>query len=123
MKSQHFRCNFIFLDMITYTYRIEVLSMQISERIKYFRQMKNMTVNKLANKAGISQSYLRDLELGNKQPTVEYLTYICDALNISLKRFFTDDNEESEITKLIDELNDEQREGLINFLKIMLNRS
>lgn len=109
------------LDMITYSYRIEVLSVHFSERIKYFRQMKNMTVNKLANMAGISQSYLRDLELGNKQPTIEYLTYICDALGISLKRFFSDDNEENEIIKLIDELNTEQRESLVHFLKAMLN--
>lgn len=63
--------------------------MNVGERIKYFREQKNITVNKLANLAGVSQSYLREIELGNKQPTVEYLEYICWALNISLKDFFT----------------------------------
>lgn len=66
--------------------------MNVGERIKYFREERNITVNKLANLAGISQSYLREIELGNKQPTVEYLEYICWALNISLRDFFSVDD-------------------------------
>ena len=65
--------------------------METGKRITYFRTQKNYSVNKLANLAGISQSYLRDVELGNKNPTIEILSYICDALNISLKDFFDDD--------------------------------
>ncbi|HBI60973.1 MAG TPA: hypothetical protein DDY31_07150, partial [Lachnospiraceae bacterium] len=49
---------------------------------------KNYSVNKLANLAGISQSYLRDIKLGNKNPTVELLSWICEALELSLKDFF-----------------------------------
>ena len=45
----------------------------VGARIKELRIKSGLTVNGLANKAGISQSYLRDIELGNKQPTVEYL--------------------------------------------------
>ena len=59
--------------------------MNIGEKITYYRKKKNYSVNKLANLAGISQSYLRDIELGNKNPTIEFLSYICEALNISLK--------------------------------------
>lgn len=62
--------------------------MNISERIISLRTSKNLTTNKLANMAGISQSYLRDIELGVKNPTVEMLRYICDALGISLQTFF-----------------------------------
>ena len=65
--------------------------MNIGEKITYYRKKKNYSVNKLANLAGISQSYLRDIELGNKNPTIEFLSYICEALNISLKDFFDDD--------------------------------
>ena len=95
--------------------------MNIGARIAYFRKKKNITVNKLANLSGVSQSYLRDLELGKKQPTVEYLSYICDALEISLKRFFSDDEGDCEIMRLIDMLNDNQRECLTEFLKCMLD--
>ena len=40
--------------------------MDIAARIKFFREQKGYTVNKLANLAGISQSYLRSVELGQK---------------------------------------------------------
>ena len=70
--------------------------MDVGKRISFFREQKGMTVNKLANKAGISQSYLRSIELEEKNPTVEFLSYICEALDISLKEFF-DDNVEHEL--------------------------
>lgn len=62
--------------------------MNIGSLIKQFRLNQQYSVNKLANLSGISQSYLRDIELGNKNPTVEILSYICEALNISLADFF-----------------------------------
>ena len=65
--------------------------MDIARRIITLRTSRKITTNKLANMAGISQSYLRESELGNKNPTVEILSYICDALNISLKEFFTEE--------------------------------
>ena len=40
--------------------------MDIGYLIKQFRTSKGYSVNKLANMSGISQSYLRDVELGNK---------------------------------------------------------
>ncbi len=64
--------------------------MEVGQRIKELREAKGLTVNRLANMAGISQSYLRDVELGNKNPTVETLSYFCDALGITLGEFFVD---------------------------------
>lgn len=93
----------------------------VSGRIKYFRIQKGLTVNALANLAGISQSYLRDIELGNKKPTVEYLEYICDALGISLTAFFDEENEGEHLTKLTDSLSSAQRRALIEFLEKMIN--
>lgn len=94
--------------------------MEVGERIKYFRQKKGITVNKLANISGISQSYLRDIELGNKQPTVEYLSYICEALGVSLSYFF-DDSDESDIDALITRLTSSQKEALRTFLESMID--
>lgn len=73
--------------------------MDITTRLTYFRTSKGYTVNKLANISGISQSYLRDIELGNKKPTVEVLSLLCDALEISLLDFFDD----STLTRLTDD--------------------
>lgn len=66
--------------------------MEISERIITLREARGFSTNKLANRAGISQSYLREIEMGKKNPTVEILSYICDALNVSLSDFFAEDN-------------------------------
>jgi transcriptional regulator with XRE-family HTH domain len=97
--------------------------MEIGSRITYFRNIKQYTVNKLATKAGISQSYLRDVELGNKKPTVEVLSYICQALNISLSDFFDDQTQnklsDDPLLTEIYKLNSEQRSALRCFLNTL----
>lgn len=65
--------------------------MDIAKRIKFFREQKNYTVNKLENLSGISQSFLRDLELSNKRLTVETIHVLCDTLGISLRDFFDEE--------------------------------
>lgn len=94
--------------------------MDIGERIRHFRTQKGITVNKLANLAGISQSYLRDLELGTKQPTIEYLSYICDALGIDLVTFFDESKAGDELYALIRALSPEEQRTLIAFIKTVV---
>ena len=94
--------------------------MDIGKRITYFRTQKNYSVNKLATDAGISQSFLRDVELGNKNITVEYLSYICEALGITLADFFTDNTSDflssNPIYAKIYQLTGKQQEMLLAFL-------
>ena len=94
--------------------------MNVGERIRYFRTLKGYTTNKLANLSGISQSYLRDVELGNKNPTSETLSYVCDALNISLQDFFNENTQNAIQNDLLIEkiyqLSEEQRNALLVFL-------
>lgn len=97
--------------------------MDIAKRIKFFREQKNYTVNKLANLSGISQSFLRDLELSNKKPTVETIRVLCDTLGISLRDFF-DEEFENEIrndslTQAIYRLTPQQKKKLTEFLLLL----
>lgn len=92
--------------------------MDVGKRIVDLRLKKGLSTNKLANLAGISQSYLRDIELGKKQPTVEYLGYICDALKISLKDFF-DEEKDKELEISISKLSEIQQSKLIDFLNTL----
>ena len=85
--------------------------MDVGKRITFLREKKGITVNKLANLSGVSQSYLRDIELGNKQPTIEYLEYICYGLDISLKDFFDTDNDKLN-SDTISKLTEKQRKKL-----------
>ena len=95
--------------------------MELHKRITYLREQKGITVNKLANLAGISQSFLREIELVNKRPTIETLSYICDALEISLKDFFDDDLfkqfPENELLNEIYKLTPEQRKLFLQLLR------
>lgn len=92
--------------------------MDIGKRIIGIREKQNITTNKLANKAGISQSYLREIEMGGKNPTVEILSYICDALNISLKEFFSNDTAaiEPSLISAVEKLNSAEQLKLADFI-------
>ena len=87
---------------------------EVGRRIKYFREKKNWKQNELANKAGVSPTYIYQLERGLKSVTVEYLGYICNALGISLEEFFRSDSAETETP--LDALTDDQRKLLNAFL-------
>lgn len=63
----------------------------VGKRLRYFRELRKMNRNELANAAGVSPTYIYQLEKGEKSPTIEYLGYICEALNISLCDFFNND--------------------------------
>lgn len=95
----------------------------ISDRISYFRTMRGFTVNKLANLAGISQSYLRDIELGkNTNPTIDVIFCLCQSLGISLCEFFdepTNHTVSNSLIKEIELLNLSQQEQLRQFLHIL----
>lgn len=94
--------------------------MTVNERITQLRTSKGWSVNKLANMAGISQAYLRDIELGNKKPSVEIVSLICGALKISLATFFSYDNEDiltqDPLIEKIYLMTPEQRKALATFI-------
>ena len=95
--------------------------MEVGKRIRQLREMRGVTVNKLANIAGLSQSFLREIELGNKVPTVETLSYFCDTLEISLSEFFSEDTPAiNPILKTsIMKLNTQQQIRLAEFLNCL----
>lgn len=64
----------------------------ISKRILQLCDEYNITINKLANLAGITQSTLNDVVHGKtKNPTIKTIYYICFGLGIELKDFFDSD--------------------------------
>lgn len=92
--------------------------MNVAQRIRSLREARGITTNKLANLAGISQSHLREIELGQRNPTVETLSYFCDALGISLSEFFQEEDREVNpfLMSAIRGLSDEQQLRLADFL-------
>ncbi|MDE7399761.1 MAG: helix-turn-helix domain-containing protein [Oscillospiraceae bacterium] len=94
--------------------------MNVAQRLTFLREKKGITTNKLANLAGISQSHLREIEMGKRSPTVETLSYFCDALGIDLAEFFSDDMRLNPfLATALKQISDEQQQTLAVFLKTM----
>ncbi|MBQ4443374.1 MAG: helix-turn-helix transcriptional regulator [Clostridia bacterium] len=91
----------------------------VGARIRQLREERKMNRNELANKAGVSPTYIYQLEKGEKSPTVEYLGYICDALSVSLHEFFSANTNgaDGKIDFSLATLTQEQK----NFLELFLN--
>lgn len=87
----------------------------VGKRIKLLREKKNLTKNALANNAGVSPTYIYQLEEGLKSPTIEYLDHICWGLGISLNEFFAEDETSIKEDKIA-KLSDTQKQLLNDFL-------
>lgn len=97
--------------------------MEIGKRIIDLREKKGWTTNRLANACGLSQSFLRSVELEEKGISVESLSLVCDALGISLRDFFdrprSAESPESSLERRVRSLTPRQRGSLLAFLEAM----
>ena len=91
--------------------------MDISKRLISLRQQCGYTQNGLAERAGVSQSHLRRVELGQADITVNHLELLCDAMSISLKDFFNEASSEDEISIALSKLSPKQKKLLLAFLE------
>ncbi|MBO7344306.1 MAG: helix-turn-helix transcriptional regulator [Clostridia bacterium] len=91
--------------------------MNIGDRIRILREKSGNSQNSLAEKAGVSQTHLRRVELGQADITVGHLQLICDALEISVKDFFNVNDEAEELSVAMANLTPKQKRLLIEFLK------
>lgn len=95
--------------------------MDVGARIRELREEKGWTTNRLANQCGLSQSFLRSVELGEKGISVDNLAMLCDTLQVSLAEFFSGPTEHAQpVDALIEEiqrLSPRQRQALAVFLQ------
>lgn len=96
--------------------------MNVGLRLTELRKQRGLTTNKLANLSGLSQSFIRSVELNEKGITVESLQLLCDTLQLSLHDFFevpdaAADTMERELQVCISSLTAEQKQALLILLK------
>ena len=93
----------------------------VSNRIKELRDKFNLSTNKLAQKSGVTQSMITDVENCKANITVNKLSSICEAFGITLQEFFNEQQTVNvAINKLIqntNRLNDEQLKKLNEFIE------
>ena len=91
--------------------------MDVGTRIKELRKKAGFTQNRLAEWAGVSQTHLRRVELGQQDITVGQLQLVCDGLGISLAEFFETSDNNDNFAEVIAKLSPKQKQLLIEFLK------
>ena len=91
--------------------------MDVSKRIIVLREACGLTQNGLAEKAGVSQTHLRRVELGQADITVGHLQLLCDAMSISIQEFFNDKSATDEIAPAFSKLSPKQKTLLLTFLE------
>lgn len=66
--------------------------MQIGDRMREFRKATGINLTDMATKIGISQSYLSQIELGQKPCPHDVLQKFCAECRIGLADFFSESN-------------------------------
>ena len=91
--------------------------MEVGARIKELRERAGFTQNKLAEWAGVSQTHLRRVELGQQDITIGQLRLVCDGLGVSLSEFFNVSEGQENLSDVISKLTPKQTKLLMEFLK------
>ena len=91
--------------------------MNVGERLLELRNKSWLTQNGLAEKAGVSQTHLRRVELGQADITVGHLQLLCDAMGITLREFFNIEAGNDELSKALSKLTPKQKKLLIAFIE------
>ena len=97
------------------------MNFDVGARIKELRLARGLSTNKLSNLAGLSQSYVRNLEAGKyDNQTVDSLELICNALGIAFEDFVNYKDlslSQLKAMKLVRKLSDEQLEGFCQLVE------
>lgn len=91
--------------------------MEVGLRIKELRERAGFTQNKLAEWAGVSQTHLRRVELGQQDITVGQLRLVCDGLGVALSEFFNVSEKQESLSDVISKFTPKQKQLLIEFLR------
>lgn len=82
----------------------------VGENLRKIREEKGLSRRELAEKSGISQSYIIKIEQGTKNPTLEVLKSLATGLNVKIESLTENENSNeiktfgTELDKLCDEM-------------------
>ncbi len=65
--------------------------MELHERLKKLSTDQGISVYRLARMSDVSENYIRIIEKGNNQPSVQVLEKLVKSLGMTLAEFFRDD--------------------------------
>jgi transcriptional regulator with XRE-family HTH domain len=81
-------------------YKQDAVSVNIGERLRELREIRNISMRSLATKSGLSANALSMIERGRASPSVSTLYKLADALGVSITLFFGEDAERKQVVFL-----------------------
>ena len=101
--------------------------MDIAERLKTARKAKDLSVYKLSQLTGVSETHIRDLERGDRNPSFDTLNRLVKPLGLSLADMFKESedvsylsDDEKELVECYRMLSDDKADKLLQFLKALV---
>ena len=76
------------INSIDFEVRLLTIAKQIGERLRSYRNQKGWSQEELAERAGVHPTYIGQLERGEKNATLDSISKVAVALNISLSQLF-----------------------------------
>lgn len=102
--------------------------MELNERIKELRLGRNLSVYRLSHLSDVSQNYIRTIEKGKSQPSVQIIEKLLKPLGITLCEFFRNDENilypssyEQKLIQAARKLNAEELDILLSLAEILGN--
>lgn len=68
----------------------EVIQAELSRLLREERQRKGMSMTSVAERAGLSQQMVSYVERSMRQPTLDTLLRMCEAMNLELPKLLAD---------------------------------
>jgi len=87
----------------------------LSDKIREIRKTENLTAAALAEKVGVSEGYISQLERGLADPSVSLLRRLAAALQVSVSAFFEDEGAEPIVTRLEEREQTASLSGAVSF--------
>jgi transcriptional regulator with XRE-family HTH domain len=81
-------------------YQHDAVSVNVGERLRELREVRNISMRTLAARSGLSANALSMIERGKASPSVSTLYKLADALGISITTFFATDLERKQVVFL-----------------------
>ena len=95
--------------------------MDFGARLEYIRTQRKISIYKISKTTGLSNSYIRDLERGKRNPSLDTLYRISVPLGVSVSELLNESEElsylsaeEKDIIENIRLLSDEKRDALLH---------
>lgn len=91
--------------------------MSIGDKLKKLRKENNLTLKELHNKTGISISFISDIENKRRNPSIDNLKVLAQALNTSVSDLLDENSKTNETTTL----NEKDKKSINKDLKILMD--